>query len=549
MNLKTLSYKIWNSIPYRILFLGFSAALLFCIIIFLFINPVLNGTIKNNILSGINKNPGMHVKIDKLNYNIFSNSLNVSKCDLIFDDSSSVGSTKFLVAVSSIKFSGINWFRLLFNNGVSLSAIEVNNPVINIYSSSISEEEHTNKPSISTLIDCSFVSQLPERLNPFLLNQVKINSGKLYVETKDNQETTTDTIRNFSLTLNNINLSPGVINDSLNLILANRLVFSANGITRHGEYSGDELSLDSVQISNEDSSIIVKNLSFKPYLSLEEYFARRKYRSDRYLVNFPLLELTGMNFKNLFWYKKIEANNLNLNNFVIDILTDKRLPVSPSCCPQMPNEILKKLNFKFSIKDITLNDGTLFVKSLQQWSAKPAVLSFTHLDVKISNVCSIPQENDTCIINAAANLANAGRLNLTLNYPLLSNTLDFTYKGSLDSMSVMFLNDWLEVENLVRLKKGKIDRITFSAMVKDGTTYIEEKPLYNGIQLKKLDEKDKGEETIPSFIFNTFVLRSSNPSGTQIKTANIIYVKKNEDAFLDVLWIPIRTGLGKVVGF
>jgi hypothetical protein len=191
----------------------------------------------------------------------------------------------------------------------------------------------------------------------------------------------------------------------------------------------------------------------------------------------------------------------------------------------------------------------LFVKSLQQWSAKPAVLSFTHLDVKISNVCSIPQENDTCIINAAANLANAGRLNLTLNYPLLSNTLDFTYKGSLDSMSVMFLNDWLEVENLVRLKKGKIDRITFSAMVKDGTTYIEEKPLYNGIQLKKLDEKDKGEETIPSFIFNTFVLRSSNPSGTQIKTANIIYVKKNEDAFLDVLWIPIRTGLGKVVGF
>jgi hypothetical protein len=549
MNFKTVFSKIWNSIPYRILFLGFSAALLFCIIIFLFINPVLNGTIKNNILSGINKNPGMHVKIDKLNYNIFSNSLNVSKCDLNFDDSSSVGSTKFLVAVSSIKFSGINWFRLLFNNGVSLSAIEVNNPVINIYSSSISEEEHTNKSSISSLIDFSFVSQLPERLNPFLLNQLKINSGKLYVETKDNQETTTDTIRNFSLTLNNINLSPGVISDSLNLILANGLVLSANGITKHGEHSGDELSVDSIRISSEDSSIIVKNLSFKPYLSLEGYFARKKYRSDRYLLYFPSLDLSGMNFKNLFWYKKIEANNLNLNNFVIDILTDKRLPVSPSCCPKMPNEILKKLNFKFAIKSITLNDGALFVKSLQQWSAKPAVLSFTHLDVKINNVCSIPQENDTCIINAAANLANAGRLNLTLNYPLLSNALDFTYEGSLDSMSVMFLNDWLEVENLVRLKKGKIDRITFSAKVKDGTTYIAEKPLYNGIQLKKLDEKDKGEETIPSFIFNTFILRSSNPSGTQIKTADIIYIKKNEDAFLDVLWIPIRTGLGKVVGF
>jgi hypothetical protein len=261
------------------------------------------------------------------------------------------------------------------------------------------------------------------------------------------------------------------------------------------------------------------------------------------------LNLSGINFRDLFWKRIIDVNKVKSKDFLVDILTDKRLPINPSCCPKMPNEILRSLSIKMNIRQISLNNGKLFIKSLQDWSKKPAVLSFTNVNTKINNISSLPQKNDTSIIKAEANLQNHGSLSLTMIYPLISPMLNFSYVGHLDSMSAVPLNNWLEIENLARVSSGKIDGIIFSGNVKDGITKIREKPLYHNLTVKKLSKTDKGEKIISSFIFNTFILRKSNPNNKRTKIAEIFYAKKNKDAFLDVLWVPIRTALGKVIGF
>jgi hypothetical protein len=551
MNFKSFINGIWGFLPYRILFLILMSFFFLWVIIYIFADSILNNITQDNILPGINKNPGTHVEINKLHYNLFANSISLSNCQLNLVDSSSNGSSKYSVKIPSVKLSGINWFRVLFGDGISLSSLMINKPEINIssFSNSNLESKSANDQERKSLINFSLISKLPERLRPLLLDKLSVNSGKIIKKTNADSSVVDESIKNFSFTIKEIKLDTSSVEDSLKFIFANDILLKASNIERSEISSGDRLLIDSVFISSNDSSLIIKNLSFKPYVSLNNYFSRKKYRSDRYIIAIPALNLSGISFRNLFWNKVLDVNRIKAKDFLIDILTDKRLPISPSCCPKMPNEILRSLDIKMNIKHIGLGDGKLFIKSLQDWSEKPAVLSFVNIDAKINNICSIPQKNDTCTIYAAANLQDRGRLNLTITYPLISPMLNFSYKGNLDSMNALPLNNWLEVENLVKVSSGKIDGITFSANVEDGVTKISEKPLYHNLVVKKLSKTDKNEEIISSFIFNTFVLRKSNPNNKKTRVANIFYDKKNKDAFLDIIWVPIRTALGKVVGF
>lgn len=549
MNLSQVFNKIWKSTTYRVLFFVFAFILVLFVFIQVFSDPILKSIADNKILPNINKNSRNHIEFNNLHYNLFTNSLNISNCRLNFIDSSSSGNSKYLVNIPSFSASGINWFRLLFGNGVSFSEIKIKRPEFKIYSSSNGNEQDKKTKPTKTLFDYSFVKKLPERLNPILVDKFEVDSANFEMKIDKNSEVVNEDINLLSLTIKKIKLDSAAIDDSLNLIAANNILLTASKIERKNISSGDLLTVDSLHINTLDSVITVKNLSFKPFLNLDSYFAKRKYRSDRYVINFHSINLHGIDFKNFMWKKEIISSQMKAKNFLIDILTDKRLPINPSCCPKMPNEILKNLDVKFDLKNINLKNGELLIKSLQDWSKKPAVLSFTNINTEINNICSIFGKNDICAIDANANLADRGKLQLNLKYPLQSQMLNFNYTGSLDSMSAIPLNNWLEVENLVRVKSGKIDKITFSGDVEDGITKISEKPLYHNISIKKLSKTDKGEETIASFLFNTFKLRKSNPDDNGTKAVTIFYTKKDEDAFLDVLWIPIRNGLGKVVGF
>jgi hypothetical protein len=551
MNSKNIISKIWSFLPYRILFLIFVSLIILWIAVLIFADSILNNITQGKILPAINKSPDTHVEINKLHYNLFSNSVNLVNCQLSLVDSSSSNSSKYLVAIPSVRLSGINWFRLLFGNGISFSSLIINKPEINISSESKPgyENKSSKDTSEKTLLNYSFISNLPKRIRPLYINKFSINSGKIIDETADSSGIVDLSIKNFSFTIKEIRLDTEIADDSLNLIFVNDIILKASNIERREKSSATKLTIDSIYISSIDSSLNIKNLSFKPYVSLDNYFSRKKYRSDRYIISIPSLNLAGINLRNLFWKKIIYVKKISTNDFLVDIITDKRLPINPSCCPKMPNEILRNLDVKLNIRKISLSNGKLFIKSLQDWSKSPAVLSFINVDTKINNLCSVPEKKDTCIIAASANIQNRGRLTLNLRYPLISSMLNFSYKGYLDSMSALPLNNWLEVENLVRVSSGMIDRISFSADVEDGITKISEKPLYHDLAVKKLSKTSKGEEIISSFIFNTFVLRKSNPNDKETKIADIFYAKKNEDAFLDVLWVPIRTALGKVVGF
>jgi hypothetical protein len=143
---------------------------------------------------------------------------------------------------------------------------------------------------------------------------------------------------------------------------------------------------------------------------------------------------------------------------------------------------------------------------------------------------------------------DAGVITMKMKMDLISDKLNFTNHGRLDSMDVKAMNQWLTIENLVRLTNGQISQIKYSTETEDGLALAKVTPVYRNLKVEMLTKK-KEEKTIKTFLANAVKMRGGNPEDGKLKTGSVYYKRKSDDAFLDVLWVPLKKALGKVAGF
>ncbi len=546
--------SIWNNTAYRILIIITGVLLLLFLAVLIFSDPILNSLVKDKLLAKANAGKNTTLHIDDMSYHLFSNSVVTSGIKLSYKDSSSGGTSVYDVKIPSFEISGINWFNIIFSSGLSLGTAVISRPVLQIKSDqsrkSQGEENKQGKEKqrYSPLFNKSFISSLPSRINPFNLSKLEIRSGKLFRISKTEDETTKDTISSFNLSISGIKLDSTVSDSSLKYIIAGDFGFDAEKIKRLYVRGGNEIKIDSIYVSGEDSLLNIKNFSYQPFLSRQDYFARKKYRTDRRIFKFTNLELKRIDFSSVVHKRIFNISKAAVNDFYIDILTDKRLPLNPSCCPKMPNEILRDMTFGLDIKKITLTNGELYVKSLQDNSDTAAVIPFTGIHAEFSDISNLKGSDTEAKINAEANMFDAGRLTMHMKMNLISAKLNFSNYGKLDSMNVEAMNQWLKIENLVRLTNGQVSEISYSTDTENGLALAKVTPVYRNLKVEMLT-KEKNKKSIKTFLANAIKMRDANPKDGKLKVGSLYYKRKSDDAFLDVLWVPLREALGKVAGY
>ncbi len=550
MNFKS----IWDETTYRLLIIATGILLLLFLTVLIFSDPLLNNLVKDKLITKANSGKNTNLRIDDMNYHLFSNSIRVAGIKLSYKDSSRSRTSEYDVKIPSFEISGINWFTVIFGSGLSLGTIVIDQPVLQIKSNvrrnNQSGGKHNAKENQkhSRLFNKSFIRSLPSVLNPLNLDKLEIRSAKLFHISKSDDETTKDTVGNFNLSISGIKLDSTLSDSSLKYIIAENFAFDAKNITRLNVKGGNEIKLDSIYASGKDSLLTIKNFSYEPFLSRHDYFARKKYRTDRRIFRFTNFRLDGINYSRIVQGRVCYISKASVNDFYIDILTDKRLPLDPSCCPKMPNEILRDMAFGINIKKAVFTDGELYVKSLQDNSDTAAVIPFTMIHAEFSDISNIKGTNTEIKINAEGNMFDAGRLTMKMKMDLISDRLNFSNNGKLDSMNVKPMNQWLKIENLVRLNKGQISQIEYSTDTKDGLALAKVTPVYRNLKVEMLTKKKK-EKSIKTFLANALKMRGQNPEDGKLKTGSVYYKRKSSDAFLDVLWVPLKNALGKVAGF
>ncbi len=550
MNLK----PIWEKTAYRVIIIIAGILLLLFLAVIIFSDLLLNNFVKDNLVSEANSAKNTTLHIDDMSYHLFSNSVEATGIRLSYEDSSGTGRSTYNIIIPSFEISGINWAAVIFGSGLSLGRTFIDRPIIQIKSESGEKQPSTKnnqqkkEQKYAPLFKKSFTSSLPSRINPLNINKLEIRSGKFFRTTKTDDETTKDTISNFNLVVRGISIDSSVSDSSLKYIIADGFSFDAEKISQIFFTGGNILRIDSVFISGDDSLFTVRNFSYKPFLSRQDYFARKKYRADRRIIKITDLKIIGVDFSSLVQKSIFTASSGAINDFQVEILTDKRLPVSPDVAPEMPNEILQNLNFGININKFEFTRGELNVKALLDNSDTAAVLPFSNVYAEIYDLGNLKGGKKYAVIKAQANMFNAAKLSLEVHLDQRSEKLNYTIKGKLDSMSVEKMNQWLRIDELTRLTDGHISKVLFSAEMKDGKAHAIITPVYENLKVELLN-KNKEEKKITTFMAKILKLRDKNPKDGNLKTGQVDYIGTKDNTFFDELWIPLKNALGEVVGF
>ncbi len=544
MSLKSTNSNVdfKNASRKKIIFtVGGIAAFIF--FIFLLSGPFLNGIIKPKILKSINKNENIKLVIEDLTYNLFTNNFYLER-NSFYTKNNSEEKDSFKINAPSITIGGINWLNYFFNNKIDVNNIQVNNPQINIYSSkNISKSSSSNSNSFNL-----------KSLNNFLFecSRININSGSLI--RKNTEGKTVDSINSFTIQITDIDIDSS--NDKDSKFIKN-ISLDVKGIYKLFVIEGYKLKIGLISVSSSNSSIKIKSINLKPYISDDEFFSRKKFRSDRIIIDINNFEANKFNISQLLKERDIISDGIKISDFYVDILTPKNLPIVPHYSPQMPNEIFRSLKNKIDINALTISKGNLVIESKYDYSKQPAKLAFTNIEADIKNISNIRNKqktNNNCEIFAAANIADAGRLRVNMNIPLLSKDFSLTYSGTLNSMDPERFNSQLMIADLTKITSGNIDSVWFHVKIENGLSSSKVNAIYNDLKIKILKEEGMNDQpetsSLETFLSNKLVLRQSNPNDEGInKTGTFYYSQKNDDAFMDVVWLSVKGALGDIVGF
>lgn len=523
------------------------------VVLLLLFNPIINWIYKDDIIEEIKKNEKIkEAGIERVAYNISRNGVNLSGIKIKSADSTKYGYKEYNLTNDELNISGISWFAFLFNDEINISELELVNPVVEIHDSASvqpgsgsGDKDKSGTGKEQLLTQAMLAELLPDMFDAFSADEINIKNAVLHRKMIRGGSTVIDSLDSLNLSFENA--AADTSGPERNLVFADGLEINVKKHKRRYETAGNDLIVYGLKISSSDSLISMDSISLKPFRELYDFFSYRQYTSDRFILDIDALNITQFDFSSLFKKRLISINEITVDKFFMDVMTDKRPPVNPNSSPKMPSEILSELGFDININRVELA-GDLKIKALHKYFDDPAVLSFSGINMEMTNFTNYT--DSLTHIKADGKMQDTAPMNLFLTINLNSPTVDFSYKGGLKKMDARKLNDYLTVENKVVIEKGTIEEIDFDVEVKHGLANGTLKPIYKDLEIKMIDKKTKEGKPLQSFLANNLKLRASNPNEEgELKIGNTRYQKKAKATFLDVLWLPLLNGLGDVAGF
>lgn len=424
-----------------------------------------------------------------------------------------------------------------FSGKYNFSWINIDGIEVNRYSKSTGRKPAKDSRRTSSLSE----------LDEINVDEILIENGN-YVH-QNITAGVTDSINNFFISLQDVVFDSTLNFDKIISILT-KAELKAQQAHYHFTDMLYELKFNDLIISSNGHEASANDISFQPYLNDFEFFAGKRFRSDRFKASVKNFNCTGIDFKKLQEDKILSVDNLSIKDFLFDALTNMRLPENLySAPPEMPNEVVNSLPFFLNLRKAELLNGNIFVKELYPYDDNPAVLRFGNVNASASNIT----KGETAVINVSSLLMGKGKLDVAFKIGLEPEKMHFSYKGTLDSLNAAELNSFIKIAERVEISSGQIHHVDYQVSADGDSAMAESTPVYSDLKIKNLDEETGSSsgiaELFSSFIANVFVIKENNGIDETPESSKILYVKKNDDAFMEYVWISLRKALGKIAGF
>jgi len=312
-----------------------------------------------------------------------------------------------------------------------------------------------------------------------------------------------------------------------------------------------------------DSTLEVRGVAFAP-LSDAAFARSRPYRRALIKTTVGRIAVQGIDVGAFVLGQGLHARRLELDSLRLDIMSDRRRPSNPTRRRhRTPQGWIADLDRTVSVDSVLVRHGEIVYRERRAGRAQPGVMTFARLEVVAVNVRHFVGRRttgDPMTLSATAHLQNLGRLDAQFVVPLDAPRFDMTFRGTLGAMPAASLNGFVQETFPLRLAKGRVVGISFSATVANGVARGTITPRYNDLSVAVTRRGSGGilggggvlgdaARGIASWVGNWMKVYADNPDNakTPARSGTILHTFTPHETLPAFLWASIRDGLLGVV--
>lgn len=413
----------------------------------------------------------------------------------------------------SLQVSGLNYYDLMMMKIFQARSIRIENP--DLYLDLPAPGDTTIKPRRDSL---QLYRYFRDHLNSVVVDDIRVNAARLKIRNPRRDEGVAFTFKKINLDLSQLLI------DSATRAFDNKfLYFDDMKITLR---DFQELSADSlynwgaavVSYSSRQQQLLVDSGYLQPTLPDTLFAAKVGVQTDRLQMVFDKLELTDFDITRLIFDNTLRIGKAELTALVGNDYRSKAFPLPENHFPKLPVTALHDLKIKLLIDNFIVNNSNFTYREYLPPARKPGEVFLNDINVSARNITNMPEviaRDSLMSVYANALVMNKGKVALNLDFNLSDKNNIWSATGVINSFDLTELNPMLEHIAFVKVRRGNNELINFHFTANDELARGVMKFRYNKLQISLINKEtltdDSFEESLISFIANTFVVRRSNP--------------------------------------
>ncbi len=301
------------------------------------------------------------------------------------------------------------------------------------------------------------------------------------------------------------------------------------------------VTLKSFDLSYENKSIKLKEISFKPNVSHAVLQRKHRYQHTEFSGSVGTLELRQMNFDSLIYAQKLLIDEVVLDHVKAAIFKDKTKPMDSTHKPVYLGQTVRAISLPLLIKQVKATHV-----ELENTERKPdstlAKVKITQATLEVKNITNLSITNELemhtdAYINGKAHF----KAGLTFSY----QKPQFSFEGEVKKFNLPDLNPLIQAYTPAKIILGISDEIAFSGLAEQTKASGTLKFLYHDLSIDlQLKEKAKWKSAVLAFAANT-ALVNNNPTSSHLPAREVKFQIERDmnKGFVNVLIKSILMGL------
>jgi len=259
----------------------------------------------------------------------------------------------------------------------------------------------------------------------------------------------------------------------------------------------NRIAVGSLEVNLTDSAVIVRQVSYGPQISDEQYRRLSPWRRERIRLSASRVQFAGLDVGAFANTGALFTRALDVDSFRISIRNDKRLPKRPG--PGRPNRTIQGW-VQTRPRDIRID--TVRIRgaevTYEEWAERrdsPGRLTISRIDALGTSFRHVPGAITTdypFILNVTALLVGRGRLRAHFEVPLDAGRFTMSATGNLGPMPMLAFNDFVSKILPAQVKGGDLQGLDFAFRVSDGLARGRLTPLFTGLSVDVTGEGATG---------------------------------------------------------